>query len=135
MLPRCTVCCEDDGGFIFFAFVTGKPARSLSSSPSSASLITGSSAGNKIVSLTPTLSLNQITINQIQSYITPNGDGGVDVEQSDASASSTPAHSPRKSNHGGPTALLELAMGSAPGLWLGSKRSPGMGPFGEKSLI
>ena len=135
MLSGCTVFDNNDVEFFFCAFVSGKPARSLSSSPSSASLMMGSSSGNKIVSLTPTLSLNQITLNQIQSYITPNGDGGVDVEQSDTSAASTPAHSPRKSKHGGPTAPLELAIGSAPGLWLGSKRSPGTGAFCQKSLI
>lgn len=97
----------------------GKSARLTSSHTSSANLTMDMAAGNKIVSLTPTLSLNQLTISQIQSYMKP-GTEGTDVDQSDTSTASTPADSPRKG-----ISSLESSGSSSPGLWLGSRRSPG----------
>ena len=104
----------------------GKSARLMSSHASSANLMMDMAAGNKIVSLTPTLSLNQLSISQIQSYMKPAMEG-MDVDQSDTSAASTPADSPRKTMDRIPS--MESSGSSSPGLWLGSRRSPGSEPF------
>lgn len=104
----------------------GKSARLTSSHASSTNLTMDMAAGNKIVSLTPTLSLNQLTISQIQSYMKPAGAEGTDVDQSDTSTASTPADSPRKGIYGDRISSLESAGSSSPGLWLGSRRSPGI---------
>lgn len=111
-------------------FDAGRSARTMSSHPSSASLMMDAAAGNKIVSLTPTLSLNQMTINQIQSYMGPGIDGRtMDVDQNNTSAFSTPAESPRKGSYGDRMSTLESSESCTPGLWLGSRKSPGTGPF------
>lgn len=102
----------------------GKSARLASSHPSSANLTMDMPAG-KIVSLTPTLSLNQLTISHIQSYMKPAGTEGTDVDHSDASTASTPADSPRKGVFGDRISSMESSGSSSPGLWLGSRRSPG----------
>jgi len=95
------------------------PAHTLTSSASSANLMMGSSSRNKIVSLTPSLSLNQLTINQIQSYVSTRSEESGDAEQSETS---TPADSPK---YVGNVALTSPGGSVAPGLWMGSKRSPG----------
>jgi hypothetical protein len=79
----------------------------------------GSSSRNKIVSLTPSLSLNQLTINQIQSYVSTRSEESGDAEQSETS---TPADSPK---YIGNAALTSPGGSVTPGLWMGSKRSPG----------
>jgi hypothetical protein len=95
------------------------PAHTLTSSASSANLMMGSSSRNKIVSLTPSLSLNQLTINQIQSYVSTRSEESGDAEQSETS---TPADSPK---YIGNAALTSPGGSVTPGLWMGSKRSPG----------
>jgi hypothetical protein len=96
----------------------------MSSHSSSANLMMDMAPGNKIVSLTPTLSLNQLSISQIQSYMKPGMDG-MDVDHSDTSTGSTPADSPRKGHYGDRISSVESSGSSPPGLWLGSRRSPG----------
>lgn len=109
----------------------GKSARLTSSHPSTANLMMDMTAGNKIVSLTPSLSLNQLTISQIQSYMKPGMDG-MDFDQSDTSAASTPADSPKKvlrGDRGDRISSVESCSSSSPGLWLGSRRSSGSETF------
>lgn len=103
----------------FPCFLAGMPAHTLTSSASSANLMMGSSSRNKIVSLTPSLSLNQLTINQIQSYVSTRSEESGDAEQSETS---TPADSPK---YIGNAALTSPGGSVTPGLWMGSKRSPG----------
>ncbi|CAK9867060.1 unnamed protein product, partial [Sphagnum jensenii] len=71
------------------------------------------------VSLTPSLSLNQLTINQIQSYVSTRSEESGDAEQSETS---TPADSPK---YIGNAALTSPGGSVTPGLWMGSKHSPG----------
>ncbi len=104
---------------MFPCFLAGMPAHTLTSSASSANLLMGSSSRNKIVSLTPSLSLNQLTINQIQSYVSTRSEESGDAEQSETS---TPADSPK---YIGNAALTSPGGSVTPGLWMGSKRSPG----------
>ncbi|XP_024361146.1 uncharacterized protein [Physcomitrium patens] len=132
LLVLATVCEEVPANSCVLLYVaaSGRSARTMSSHPSSASLMMDAAAGNKIVSLTPTLSLNQMTINQIQSYMGPGIDGRtMDVDQNNTSAFSTPAESPRKGSYGDRMSTLESSESCTPGLWLGSRKSPGMTNF------
>jgi hypothetical protein len=114
--------CEElstDSVVLLYVSASGMPAHTLTSSASSANLMMGSSSRNKIVSLTPSLSLNQLTINQIQSYVSTRSEESGDAEQSETS---TPADSPK---YVGNAALTSPGGSVTPGLWMGSKRSPG----------
>lgn len=129
LLVLATVCEEVPANSCVLLYVaaSGKSARSsMFHHPSSANLMMDMSSENdKIVSLTPTLSLNQLIVSQIQSYVRPSVDGmTVEVDQSDTSAASTPADSPRKGIPGD-RRFPEFPDSLGPGLWLGSRRSPG----------
>lgn len=130
LLVLATVCEEIPANSCILLYVaaSGKSARStMSSHPSSANLMMDISSGNsKVVSLTPTLSLNQLTISHIQSYMKP-GIGGMmaEIDQSDNSAASTPVDSPKKGTAGDRSSALDSPGSPSPGLRLGSRRSPG----------
>lgn len=126
LLVLATVCEEVPANSCVLLYVaaSGRSARLMSSHSSSANLMMDMAPGNKIVSLTPTLSLNQLSISQIQSYMKPGMDG-MDFDHSDTSTGSTPADSPRKGHYGDRISSVESSGSSSPGLWLGSRRSPG----------
>jgi hypothetical protein len=102
--------------------IVGRSARSLSTSMSSQNLGGAPQPSKKgIVSLTPTLSLKNINVNVPQTEITPY----TEIPKVDEIEGKTPSTSAGTKDVIVKYPPSEPPGSGTPGLWLGSKRSPG----------
>lgn len=102
--------------------IEGRSARSLPTSMSSQNLGGAPQPSKKgIVSLTPTLSLKNINVNIPQTEITPY----IEIPKVDEIEGKTPSTSASPNDVTVKYPPSEPPGNGTPGLWLGSKRSPG----------
>lgn len=102
--------------------IAGRSARGLSTSASSQNLgVAPQSLKKGVVSLTPTLSLKNINVNVSQTEIVPD----TEIAKADEIEENTPSTSAGTRDVTVKYIPSEPPESGTPGLWLGSKRSPG----------
>lgn len=124
LLVLATACDElsPDGVVLFYISASGRSARGLSTSMSSQNLGGAPQLSKKgVASLTPTLSLKNINVNVPQTEITPCTENAK-VDEIEGKTSSPSVCSKDATVKYSPS---EPPGSGTPGLWLGSKRSPG----------
>lgn len=124
LLVLATACDElsFDGVVLLYISASGRSARGLSSSVSSQNLgVAPQSLKKGVVSLTPTLSLKNINVNVPQTEIVPH----TEIAKADEIEENTPSTSAGTRDVTVKNTPSEPPESGIPGLWLGSKRSPG----------